>query len=482
MTIKEIEMLSGMDRANVRFYERKGFITPERLDNGYRDYSDDDLQILLRIKLLRSLHIPLDEILALKDGSENLADTLTKQITRLEQEQQGALYAQNVCRAIQKDRATFADLDAQKYLDGIDRSMTETGNPYFTVRGDELPYVFHPWRRYLARMLDISLYNALWSVFLAVVFHVNLEAGSNIRNIIGSFMAIAIMLVLEPLLLHLFGTTPGKAIMGLRIENYDGRCLSYGEGFERTWGVLSSGLGYNIPIYNVVRLWKSYMLCAEKGIQPWDESISYTIKDTKWYRGLFYAGAWAAIIALLVTMASAQRLPPNRGDLSVAEFVENHNYYAKFFGIDFGRDYLNENGKWAEKDNDGTVYIDIGDAKRPEYHFTTENGYVTGISFVIEQKNNTKWISPYDTQMILTSLAFAGAQDEAVLFSKIPNRIIEQITNNTFEDFSFTEAGITFTCDIEYSGYVNIHADFLLPEEDAAESYFSLNFSMNKLK
>ncbi|MFA6783241.1 MAG: MerR family DNA-binding transcriptional regulator, partial [Sedimentibacter sp.] len=41
MLIKEIENLSGMERANIRFYEREGLITPKRLDNGYRDYSED---------------------------------------------------------------------------------------------------------------------------------------------------------------------------------------------------------------------------------------------------------------------------------------------------------------------------------------------------------------------------------------------------------------------------------------------------------
>ena len=50
VTIKEIEELTGLARANIRFYEREGLISPERMSNGYRNYSDDDLQELLRIK------------------------------------------------------------------------------------------------------------------------------------------------------------------------------------------------------------------------------------------------------------------------------------------------------------------------------------------------------------------------------------------------------------------------------------------------
>lgn len=365
-----------------------------------------------------------------------------------------ASYAQDVCRAEQGNRENF----------------------------NELPQVFHPWRRFLARMFDIFIYNMLWSAFLAFAFHVNLATRSNLGNLLDSFIAIAMMLVLEPLWLHWFRTTLGKVIFGLRIETPDGRRLSYGKGLERTWGVISAGMGYNIPIYNLIRFFKSYKLCSEGKTQPWDESISYTIKDTIWYRGLVYIGAFAVIFVVLLTIMSAQQLPPNRGDLTVAEYVENYNYYAKFFGVDFGNEYLDENGRWVEKEVDGTVYIEIGHAEKPEYHFTVKNGYVTGVSFSVEIKNNESWLnsSSYNTQMLLSSLAFAGAQNEMRLFSKIPIKIAEQIENYTFKDFRFEEAGITFTSNIEYSGYEDTQSTLLIPSENAVDTYFSLKFFMKK--
>ena len=56
MKIKEMEERSQMTRANIRFYESEGFLSPKREENGYLEYSESDLEILLRIKLLRSLH------------------------------------------------------------------------------------------------------------------------------------------------------------------------------------------------------------------------------------------------------------------------------------------------------------------------------------------------------------------------------------------------------------------------------------------
>ena len=46
MLIRDLEVKSGLDRATIRFYEREGLITPERKENGYRDYTEENLTIL----------------------------------------------------------------------------------------------------------------------------------------------------------------------------------------------------------------------------------------------------------------------------------------------------------------------------------------------------------------------------------------------------------------------------------------------------
>ena len=79
MNIKEVERLSGMSRANIRFYEEKGLLAPARRENGYRDYSPQDVETLLRIRLLRSLQMPLEEIHALQTGEKTLDAALAAQ-------------------------------------------------------------------------------------------------------------------------------------------------------------------------------------------------------------------------------------------------------------------------------------------------------------------------------------------------------------------------------------------------------------------
>jgi len=143
--------------------------------------------------------------------------------------------------------------------------------------------------------------------------------------------------------------------------------------------------------------------------------------------------------------------------------------------------YLDENGNWMENESDGTVIrIGTGQMQKPEFQFTKENGYLTEVSFLIELEDQQHWLSSYNTQMFLASLAFAGAQNEVGLFSKVPSRIADQIDKHTFMSYHFSEAGIVFVCDIEYSGYRDPVSNVLIPEEDAEKNYFRLNFTLNK--
>lgn len=63
LKINEVEALVGITRKNIRFYEAEGLLSPRRnSQNGYRDYGETEVEVLRRIKLLRKLGLPLEEI------------------------------------------------------------------------------------------------------------------------------------------------------------------------------------------------------------------------------------------------------------------------------------------------------------------------------------------------------------------------------------------------------------------------------------
>ncbi|GAA6143507.1 Cd(II)/Pb(II)-responsive transcriptional regulator [Hydrogenophaga sp. 5NK40-0174] len=57
---------SGVDAANIRYYEREGLLRPQaRADNQYRLYSDADVHCLRFIRLCRAMDMSLDEVRSL---------------------------------------------------------------------------------------------------------------------------------------------------------------------------------------------------------------------------------------------------------------------------------------------------------------------------------------------------------------------------------------------------------------------------------
>lgn len=117
------------------------------------------------------------------------------------------------------------------------------------------------WRRFFARSFDLSLCSLPWSLLL-LAFGVNITDQSIGGDLLALVVSVVLMLLLEPLLLSRFGTTPGKAILGLSVTALDGGRLTYHEAYQRTLLVLIRGMGLRIPIYTWVRNYKSYVACV----------------------------------------------------------------------------------------------------------------------------------------------------------------------------------------------------------------------------
>ncbi len=144
----------------------------------------------------------------------------------------------------------------------------------------ELSTCPYPWRRFFARMLDLSLYSLIWHAFTALVLNGNIENNVFI-SLINSFVMIGIMLLLEPILLSKCGTTLGKLVFGLIVSDLNGRKLTYKQGWHRTFGIFRKGMGYNIPLYDLLIMANCYDKCKTQKLLPWEKNILYTIKDRK---------------------------------------------------------------------------------------------------------------------------------------------------------------------------------------------------------
>ncbi|MCI8761435.1 MAG: MerR family transcriptional regulator [Oscillospiraceae bacterium] len=145
MKINQVEQLVGITKGNIRFYEKEGLLTPGRNnENGYRDYSDADVVWLKKIKLLRMLDIPIEEILRLKSGGLTLEDAMGRHIIQLQRRQANLEAAQGVCAQIRDSRSQLDTLDADGVLASMERQEQE-GTKFMNVgKNDKLTRYVSP--------------------------------------------------------------------------------------------------------------------------------------------------------------------------------------------------------------------------------------------------------------------------------------------------------------------------------------------------
>ena len=182
MTIKEVEARTGLARANIRYYEDQGFFSAARGENGYRNYSEEDVDTLLKIKLLRQLGFSLEEIHELQNGERSLEPALERREEALERECQELEQAVALCRDMLSDRVSFCTLDARRYLERLSQGEV-------VLEKDRDPVRIFPWRRFFARNLDLSIYSTLVTVVFQLAAHMNfVRTGTLLPSLLGLFL------------------------------------------------------------------------------------------------------------------------------------------------------------------------------------------------------------------------------------------------------------------------------------------------------
>ncbi|MDY3361856.1 MAG: MerR family transcriptional regulator, partial [Clostridium celatum] len=62
MLINEVCNLTGLTKKAISYYEKQGLLKPKKSNNGYREYSEEDIALLNEISLYRKLDIAIKDI------------------------------------------------------------------------------------------------------------------------------------------------------------------------------------------------------------------------------------------------------------------------------------------------------------------------------------------------------------------------------------------------------------------------------------
>lgn len=138
MKIYQVEELVGITKKNIRFYEDKGLLNPDRNpENDYREYSLADVRTLEKIKLFRKLSVPIEEIKLLQNGKMSVSQCMSAQIERIEKEQQNAQVMKELCNRLKDEAADINSIDASNYLKEMEK-LEQEGTEFADIQKQDI--------------------------------------------------------------------------------------------------------------------------------------------------------------------------------------------------------------------------------------------------------------------------------------------------------------------------------------------------------
>ncbi|MCR5285251.1 MAG: MerR family transcriptional regulator [Treponema sp.] len=138
MKIYQVEELVGITKKNIRFYEEQKLLCPKRNpENDYREYSLEDVRQLEKIKLLRKLSVPIEDIRLIESGKLSLSQSMKGQIERIEKEEQNAQVIKELCTRLRDENTDLKTLNASFYLSEMEK-MESQGTKFKDIQKEDI--------------------------------------------------------------------------------------------------------------------------------------------------------------------------------------------------------------------------------------------------------------------------------------------------------------------------------------------------------
>jgi hypothetical protein len=160
----------------------------------------------------------------------------------------------------------------------------------------------HPWHRFLARNLDY--------VFLALILGTVMELlnpgwyNTQESDVVLGMGIMVLWMPVEIFSLALFGRTPGKWLLNIKVLSVNGGKMTPGEAINRSVGVWVVGLGIGFPIISLITVIASYNKLTREKTTAWDKD-RFVIEHNS-PGGFLRTMIWilAALVTALIVLAS----------------------------------------------------------------------------------------------------------------------------------------------------------------------------------
>lgn len=146
MKIQKLEKELNITRSNIRFYEKEGLINPPRKENGYREYSEEDIARLKKIVIFRKLGISVADIKSIFDGTLSLQTAIDNNIDRLHKEIEELNGAIKVCEQIKEETCEEKDFPQDHFWNVIN-NREKQGEKFNEIIKDYINFELHVFKQ-----------------------------------------------------------------------------------------------------------------------------------------------------------------------------------------------------------------------------------------------------------------------------------------------------------------------------------------------
>ena len=116
MQIREVEEATGLSRSNIRYYEKEELFVPERdPNNGYKEYSSENVEDIKKIAFLRTLGVSVEDIRHVIRGEIPLQTVIARQADVLDAQIREQTQARALCsQMLSREHLDYEHLDPER--------------------------------------------------------------------------------------------------------------------------------------------------------------------------------------------------------------------------------------------------------------------------------------------------------------------------------------------------------------------------------
>lgn len=157
-----------------------------------------------------------------------------------------------------------------------------------------------PWTRLWARLLDLTIYLAPLSLLVGYLFPdfvmLPIFAGNGGSSLLGALL-LPLAMVLDAGVISVFGNSPGKWLIGTRVETIRHERPDFGTALNRNFLLYLKGIGLGIPIIAIVQYFINFSKLRNGRQSSWDSDSNTRVYDINSHivRTFVVAGAFLAL-------------------------------------------------------------------------------------------------------------------------------------------------------------------------------------------